>query len=230
MKRTLAQNMATWRGGAFLYEYIIHPVFLRLFVFTDFYRFTDIYRILTDMVDNFNYVGTNKVTIFDMACGTFWFGRERLARLLMQDISPLAIGIDLSEKMIRDAKEVIDKKDFPPYSWMLKVADAQELGFKNEIFDEIWLCGALHQIPNQSKTIQEVARLLKPGGLFFCQTCFESRIGFLQKMQSIISSKSGFAFLNRDYVHDLLLSNGLKKLGWKESGWVGLFAYEKEGK
>ncbi|MCG8564903.1 MAG: class I SAM-dependent methyltransferase [Desulfobacterales bacterium] len=226
MKQTLAQDIAKFKMPrvAFVYEWVIHPVFLRFF--SGFYKFRTIYRRLLSISENPGYPKDSRVQILDLACGTFWFGRHRLEDLLAQGSHPLVSGVDISDNLISSARQIMEKTDHPETSWQLLTGNAQATGFPANHFDEIWLCGALHQIPNQQKTIQEVVRMLKPGGVFFCQTFLESQSSLWHGIQKRMG-ESGFQFLNREATKALLAQNELTQIGWTESGLVGLFAYVK---
>lgn len=226
MKQTIAQDIAKVKTPrvAFIYEWIIHPVFMR--VFSRFYRFHYIYTLLLSMMGKTIYPEKAQVRVLDLACGTFWFGRHRLEHLLDQGTCPLVFGLDLSETLIKSAQQIMRKKKLSDTTWQLIIGNAQATGFPDNHFDEIWICGALHQIPNQDNTIREIARMLKPGGVFFCQTFFESKGSQWHGIQSRMG-KFGFEFLNRHSIKEVIKRTGLIRSGWIESGLVGLFAYAK---
>ncbi|RUS45723.1 class I SAM-dependent methyltransferase [Cohnella sp. AR92] len=68
---------------------------------------------------------------------------------------------DLSEEMVRLCKEKgLDAR----------VMDFCELAFPNESFDTVYAMNCLLHVPkaNLDAVLQEIRRVLKPGGLFFC--------------------------------------------------------------
>lgn len=68
------------------------------------------------------------------------------------DITPA--GIDLCQKRF----ELLDLKgDF-------RVADAQDIPFPDNTFDCVCSMGVLHHVPDTQKAIDEIHRVLKPGG------------------------------------------------------------------
>jgi ubiquinone/menaquinone biosynthesis C-methylase UbiE len=67
-------------------------------------------------------------------------------------------GIDLTEQAVRLTRSRCPQSD-------VRVADAEELPFENESFDIVYSWGVLHHSPNTEKAIQEVHRVLKPGGV-----------------------------------------------------------------
>lgn len=76
----------------------------------------------------------------------------------------ITTGVDLTESAIdvtRKRFQVLGLKgDF-------KVADAENLPFKDNEFDLVYSFGVLHHTPNTQKTIDEVYRVLQPGGKTF---------------------------------------------------------------
>ncbi|MFK5951894.1 MAG: class I SAM-dependent methyltransferase [Desulfobacterium sp.] len=143
-----------------------------------------------------------------------------------EGIVPKIFGADISENLIEAACKIMLRTAVPEGTWHLSVADAQALKFPGEMFNEIWICGALHQIPIPEKTIDEIARLLLPGGLMFCQTFLEART-ILGKRFQLKVAKSGFDFMNREMLDKKLKEKGLTQCGWTESGMTGLFVYRK---
>jgi SAM-dependent methyltransferase len=71
----------------------------------------------------------------------------------------LALGVDISEPMLARAvsAEAADNVGF------LR-ADAQQLPFRNEMFDAVISLAVLQLIPNPTTTVAEIVRVLKPGG------------------------------------------------------------------
>jgi SAM-dependent methyltransferase len=67
----------------------------------------------------------------------------------------------LSEKFYRNNRKLeLDRIDF-------QVADAQHLIYRDNFFDFIFSLNALEHIPNPELAIQEILRVLKPGGKFY---------------------------------------------------------------
>lgn len=70
-------------------------------------------------------------------------------------------GVDLTERAISHTKrrfEILGLKS------ALRVGDAENLPFEKEQFDVVYSWGVLHHSPNTPSAIQEVLRVLKPGG------------------------------------------------------------------
>jgi O-methyltransferase StaMB len=45
-----------------------------------------------------------------------------------------------------------------------RYAEAQELPFEDDSFDAVWSCEALHNLPDKTAAVRELARVLRPGG------------------------------------------------------------------
>jgi ubiquinone/menaquinone biosynthesis C-methylase UbiE len=71
----------------------------------------------------------------------------------------VAVGIDISPKLASIAKE---RSSMP-----IVVGEAMHLPFKSSTFDSaIAVFGALNHVKSLKKTIRDIARIIKPGGLF----------------------------------------------------------------
>ena len=103
----------------------------------------------------YDFKGAKNKTILDVGCGNGWvlsnFFREG-ARCFGLDLTRKAI--DLSEKRFKMIKG----------SGLFLVANAEELPFQDSFFDIVTAMGVLHHTPNIDKAIEEIYRVLKPGG------------------------------------------------------------------
>ncbi len=71
------------------------------------------------------------------------------------------VGIDLTAKAVEYTGRRLAMHGF---SSDLRVADAEALPFEDDTFDIVWSWGVLHHSPDTSRAIDEVYRVLKPGG------------------------------------------------------------------
>lgn len=97
-----------------------------------------------------------KARLLEIGCG---MGTD-LIQLARRDLD--VTGIDLTEEGINLAQ-----KRFQLYNITaeLKVDDAENLSFQDNTFDIVYSFGVLHHTPDTQKSIDEVYRVLKPGGL-----------------------------------------------------------------
>jgi ubiquinone/menaquinone biosynthesis C-methylase UbiE len=94
--------------------------------------------------------------LLEIGCG---MGTD-LLQLARRDLQ--VTGIDLTEEGINLARQRFELYDLPAE---LKVDDAENLSFADNTFDVVYSFGVLHHTPDTQKSIDEVHRVLKPGGL-----------------------------------------------------------------
>lgn len=70
-------------------------------------------------------------------------------------------GIDLTERAVRHTRERLSLYGFTSE---LRVADAEDLPFPDESFDIVYSWGVLHHSPDTARAVDEVWRVLRPGG------------------------------------------------------------------
>lgn len=90
--------------------------------------------------------------VLDLGCGT----GGALPKL--EERCELVVGVDFSEGMLREAREKNPKA-------ILVQADTDHLPLQGQIFDAVISITLLQNLPRPLKTLQEVARVLKPKGL-----------------------------------------------------------------
>jgi len=131
------------------------------------------FRALTTLTFR-RWLDTSSITppILEIACGT---GQQTV---IMVQKRIQVIAIDLSEEMIRMARQKTNRAGLCEYVDYI-VADAENPPLKERMFGACVCCGALHHINNPGKVIQESARRLRKGGLFYTIDPHDSRIRFL---------------------------------------------------
>ena len=72
-----------------------------------------------------------------------------------------AFGIDISEPTVIQARAAFDRK---PNRFHGAVADIRELPFRNTSFDAIYSMGTIEHFDETERAVEEMARVLKPGG------------------------------------------------------------------
>ncbi|MDH7514396.1 MAG: class I SAM-dependent methyltransferase [Bacteroidota bacterium] len=70
-------------------------------------------------------------------------------------------GIDLTLMAVEHTKERFELQGFTPCVF---VADAEWLPFRDASFDIVYSWGVLHHSPDTAKGVEEVSRVLRPGG------------------------------------------------------------------
>jgi phosphatidylethanolamine/phosphatidyl-N-methylethanolamine N-methyltransferase len=73
------------------------------------------------------------------------------------------VGIDLSEAMLRKAKERVDEQHLTHVDG-LAVMDAEHLGFADQAFDVVVAQFVITVVPDPEATLDEFVRVTRPGG------------------------------------------------------------------
>jgi SAM-dependent methyltransferase len=70
-------------------------------------------------------------------------------------------AIDITERHLEAAARNFEARGLPV---VLKMCDATQIDFADGYFDVVYSFGVIHHIPDASKVVQEIRRVLKPGG------------------------------------------------------------------
>ncbi len=99
-------------------------------------------------------------TMLDIGCG----GGATLKRLLKRSKDSQVYGIDISEERVAKARkvnaELLDKRVF------VRQGSAEELPYEDGKFDLVTAVETVNFWPNLPDCLQEVCRVLKPGGKY----------------------------------------------------------------
>ena len=96
--------------------------------------------------------------ILELGCGTgtFWLeNEERIPEGWDVTLSDLSVG------MLKEAKERLENV---PHDFEFTEVDAQKIPFEDDHFDMVMANQVFHHIPNASRALAEIRRVLKPGG------------------------------------------------------------------
>jgi ubiquinone/menaquinone biosynthesis C-methylase UbiE len=88
-------------------------------------------------------------------------GNGRFAIKLMKE-GYFVIESDIAEGSVNKVKQIAEKNNIK--NGIYAIIDAENLPFKNESVDAIFLVASLHHLPNPSIAISEIFRVLKKGG------------------------------------------------------------------
>lgn len=99
--------------------------------------------------------------VLDVGCGE---GRHTLAAYLRPGVT--ATGVDLNEQDLATARSrIADMDSFSPGGAIAFMrADATQLPFPDASFDRVICSEVLEHVPNYLAVIEELVRVLKPGG------------------------------------------------------------------
>jgi len=120
--------------------------------------------------------------VLDLGCGTGLFFKW------LKGFSEEVIGVDVSKKMITQAKEK---------GLQVILADAESLPFKREVFDAVFAITVLQLTSNVFKAFSEVFRVLKEGGLFV-YTLIKAK----EDLQFFLNTALSAGFVNTSVVNE----------------------------
>ena len=100
-------------------------------------------------------------TVLDMGCG-----RGTSVRLILEMFCPARlVAFDIDAALIDQARRRLAPRLGQEVE--LRVADATSMPFTGGEFDAVFELGILHHIPDWRTALREIARVVKPGGVFY---------------------------------------------------------------
>ncbi len=137
--------------------------------------------------------------------------------LLAKHVAPAAktmLATDYSDGMIAQAQ-----KGDCPANLRFEIADATALPYKDDSFDAVLISNALHILPEPEKGLQEIDRVLRPGGILIAPNFVEHKGTLLSRIWSGILVVAGIRFEHQ--------WASAEYLTWLEShGWRVTFSKE----
>lgn len=107
-------------------------------------------------------------TILEVGCG-----RGAGARIIFNRFHPKKLhAMDLDLKMIRMARRRLGKEELEKIA--LYVGDLTQLPFHDESQDAVFGFGVLHHVPDWQAALAEIARVLKPSGIYYIEELYPS--------------------------------------------------------
>lgn len=103
--------------------------------------------------------------VLDVGCGV-----GGTSRFLAKKLGPNAqvTGITLSPNQVKRATELAVEQKVPNANFLVK--NALEMDYPDNTFDIVWACESGEHMPDKKKYIDEMMRVLKPGGKFVMAT------------------------------------------------------------
>ena len=137
--------------------------------------------------------------LLELGCGTgdMWKSRDDV----IAKCSKLILS-DFSEGMVQQTKENLIAYENIEYM----VADVQEIPFDSNSFDIVIANMMLYHVPDLQKGLNEIRRVLKQGGRFYCATYGEH--GIVEYMSQLLSVYGVEDHVNKNFT----LQNGKRIL------------------
>ena len=176
--------------------------------------------------------------VLDVGCGIGGTSRF-LAKKFGESTS--VTGITLSQAQVDRATKLAEERDIPNAKF--QVMDALEMTFPDNTFDVVWACESGEHMPDKKKYVEEMIRVLKPGGRIviatWCQrdetpeTPFNN---YERKMLDFLYSEWTHPYFIsiKDYKNLMLGTGQCENVetddwmeqtvpSWRHSIWVGVF-------
>ncbi len=128
------------------------------------------------------------------------------------DLDIDVVGFDVSKPLVRQA--ILRQRQANPRArTTFFAADASRFPFVEASFDYVLVYGVLHHLPDAGQTCQEIARVLKPGGVYFGSennlSAFRCGFDLLQKINPLWHEVAG---------PEAVLSDARLKGAFKDTG------------
>lgn len=125
------------------------------------YLFQPSYLVLMEEIARWREAHTDPFVTLDIGCGT-----GELASLLARSDWPVrAVGLDYSPNMCAAAAAKVQEATWADRA-QFTAGDSEHLPFADAAFDLVTCSNSFHHYPHQQAVVDEVYRILKPGGVF----------------------------------------------------------------
>jgi SAM-dependent methyltransferase len=208
--RSLAQRAMRWRLLPLIYERAWRPL---AFTAAAGGRTTAAEQRQIDRLLGLDGDGPPR-RVLDVACGPGNTTRRLLPRL---GDDALVVGLDAAPAMLRTA--VTETTD-PRAAYVL--GDAGALPFVDGAFDAVTCLGALYLVEDAERVLEELARVLAPGGRLVVLTSCVRGPGPLPAIERLAAAPSGLRVFGRDEVTTRLAALGLTDVEQQVSGVLQL--------
>ena len=155
--------------------------------------------------------------VLDLACGPGNFTRE-FARLVGP--TGLVVGFDASPTMLARAVEETPETRAADANVAYMLGDATRLPFRDASFDAACCFAALHIFPDPFAALDELARVLTPGGRIAILTSCRTRSAPARTWDGIVGARLGIRMFERDEIVDALAERGFDPVSRRVAGFT----------
>ncbi|GAA4797835.1 class I SAM-dependent methyltransferase [Corynebacterium canis] len=223
-------TLTNWLSNTSLYlkyyERSIHPRFIRKYARQELGH-EQIYQRLIQLAGD-RRCDKEQGRIGDLACGTGWYSRA-----LAQDPQRQQwriVGLDLSPRAVafarQKAKEILSPAEVARVRYEIADLAKGDLTAYGE-FDELWLCGAIHQIPDAAEALRQVSAMLAAHGNVMVQT-FLDHPDIDEAIDRAALAKFGHRIFDSDEWAELLAGAGFAPVAAQQFGLVHLTVLGKK--
>jgi SAM-dependent methyltransferase len=145
--------------------------------------------------DAADFAGARGLRVLEIGCGLGTDGAQ------FAKAGAYYTGIDLTEAAIELARRRFECSGLPGE---FRVADAESLDFADGSFDLVYSHGVLHHTPDTARAVQEMHRVMKPGGravvMLYHRGSYNYRIGIRVLRRagaSLLKSEAGVQAIHR---------------------------------
>lgn len=142
-----------------------------------------------------NFAGANGLKVLEIGCGLGTDGAQFAAA------GAEYTGVDLTEAAVELARQ---RFAISGLKGSFQIADAENLEFDSDAFDLVYSHGVLHHTPDTPRAVNEVWRVLRPGGraviMLYHRDSYNYRvnISLLRRAGArLLKSESGIRFVHR---------------------------------
>ena len=155
-------------------------------------------------------------TVVDVACGN-----GRLLNMLAMRNKFYGYGVDISDRMIEQAKKINPNMEF-------YVSGCEELPFENNKIDVMTVCAAFHHFPNVWKFAEEAKRVMKKDGILYIAEVYLPTVLRVICNPFVKFSKAGdVKFYSPNEIVSLFENNGFVKSSVEINGKVQMLKFQK---
>jgi SAM-dependent methyltransferase len=153
--------------------------------------------------------------VLDIACGPGNFSRAFAAAV---GDSGMVVGLDASRTMLKRGAADLRRSGLDNMS--LIRGDATALPFVDDVFDGVCCFAALHLFADPFAGLDEMARVLAPGGRIALMTSVQRQLGPRVPLKPVTERLSGIRVFGQQEIIDALRERGFEDLHQRLSGLV----------